>query len=270
MTVKKEAAAVGVDRGGTWTRVTALDRRLRPLRRTRLRTVPIRSLPKKLTEVTAGWPGAGSAPLVIATRGALSKPWKSSFLRKALKGRLNLRRVISDAEAAHRAAFGGGHGFLLIAGTGAIVLSGRPGAFRRTGGHNPGAGDPGSGRWLGRQYLKMRGRLREAGAMGHGRSASYAKKLLLLALGGHGHATRITSLAQQDLASLLEKAAARSRCRRIRVALAGGLIKNFHFRSGFMNAARRALKGRRIEFIEPPIPAEEAAARLALRAGKTS
>lgn len=270
MTSETGTSAVGVDRGGTWTRVTALDRRLRPVRRARLRTVPIRSLPKALTALLSGWPGADSAPLVIATRGAMAKPWKRAFLKKALKGRLNLKAVISDAEAAHYAAFGDRHGFLLIAGTGAVVLGGKQGAFRKTGGHNPESGDPGSGRWMGRQYLKMRGRLHEAGAMGHGRSAAYAKRLLMLALGGHGHATRITALAQEELAGLLREAAAASRCRQVRVALAGGLIKNFHFRSGFMNSARRALKGRRLRFVEAAISAEEAAARLALRYGKTS
>lgn len=261
-------SAIGVDRGGTWTRVAALDRARRPVRSARFRTTPLRSLPKKLAPLLAGWPGGAQAPLVIATRGAFSKAWKRPFLFKALEGRLNLRQVISDAEAAHYAAFAGREGLLLIAGTGAVVFSGRPGAFRKTGGFNPVAGDPGSGRWLGRQYLKLRGRLREAGKMGHGRSAAYAKKLLLLALDGHGHATKITARAQEELAALLLEAAGAGK-KPVRVALAGGLIKHFHFKRGFINAARLALKGRRVTFTEAALPAEQAAARIALAEGKT-
>jgi hypothetical protein len=267
MAAKNVIKAIGVDRGGTWTRVAALDARRRVLRRARFRTSPLRSLPGKLVPLVSAWPGGAQAPLVIATRGAFSKAWKRPFLFKALKGRLNLAEVVSDAEAAHFAAFGGKAGLLLIAGTGAVVFSGRPGAFKKTGGFNPPSGDPGSGRWLGRQYLKLRGRLSEAGKLGHGRSAAYARKLLLLALNGHGHAGRLTARAQEELAALLKEAAPGGGSQ-LRIALAGGLIADFHFRDGFVKAARRALAGRRLVFVSAPIPAEEAAARMALRRKK--
>jgi len=256
-------AAIGVDRGGTWTRVAAFDTRLRQVRSARFHTTPLRSLPKKLVPLVSGWPGGAEAPLAIATRGAFSRPWKKPFLFKALRPRLNLAAVISDAEAAHFAAFRGKEGLLLIAGTGSVVFSGKPGAFKKTGGFNPPSGDPGSGRWLGRQYLKMRGRLAEAGKMGHGRSAAYAKKLLIRALAGHGPSSELAVRAQEELAGLLKTAAGKGGAA-VKVALAGGLISNFHFRKGFIKAARRALSGRRLVFVEAAIPAEEAAARIAL------
>lgn len=261
-------AALGVDRGGTWTRVAAIDRRRRPLRAARFRTTPLRGLPKRLTALLARWPGAAAAPLVIATRGAFSRPWKKAFLTKALAGKLNLAAVISDAEAAHFAAFRGRDGILLIAGTGSVAFSGRPGAFRQTGGANPVSGDPGSGRWLGRQYLKMRNRLHEAGKLGHGRSAAYAKKLLLLALDGHAHAAGLAAQAQRELALLLKQAAGPGKGP-VKVALAGGLIKNFHFRAGFVREARKALAGRKVSFVEAAVPAEQASARIALAIGNT-
>jgi N-acetylglucosamine kinase-like BadF-type ATPase len=264
MKEKMVIKTVGVDRGGTWTRVAALNARLRVVRRARLRTVPLRSLPKKLIPLVSRWPGGKEAPLVIATRGAFSRAWKRPFLFKALEGKLNLADVISDAEAAHFAAFRGKAGLLLIAGTGSVAFSGRPGAFRKTGGHNPPSGDPGSGRWLGRQYLKMRGRLGEAGKMGHGRSASYAKKLLLLARGGHGIAPDLVAQAQEHLAALLKEAAP-ARGKTLKIALAGGLISSFHFRDGFIKAARRTLAGRKLIFLNAPMPAEEAAALMAIR-----
>jgi N-acetylglucosamine kinase-like BadF-type ATPase len=262
--VKTTIAAIGVDRGGTWTRAVALDASGKPLRSARFKTCPLRSLPKKLCALLSGWPGGTLAPLGIATRGAFSKPWKRAFLYKALGGKLNLKNVISDAEAAHYAAFGGKAGLLLIAGTGAVVFSGRPGAFIKTGGHNPASGDPGSGRWLGRQYLKLRGRLREAGAMGHGPSAAYAKNLLRLALGGRAEAAELTARAQEELAALL-KSAAPGRGP-VKTALAGGLMNDLYFRAGFVSAARRELGGRRLVFVQAAITAEEAAARLALPA----
>jgi N-acetylglucosamine kinase-like BadF-type ATPase len=264
--MKKKAqqpAAIGVDRGGTWTRVAALNARARPLRQARFKTSPLRGLPEKLTRLLARWPGAKEAPLVIATRGAFSRAWKKPFLIKALRGKLNLAAVISDAEAAHFAAFRGRDGMLLIAGTGAVAFTGRSGAFRQTGGANPPSGDPGSGRWLGRQYLKLRGRLREAGGMGHGRSAAYARRLLRLALGGHGPAAALVAQAQEELAALIKEAAGKGRAP-VKVALAGGLLKDPYFRTGFMRAARSALAGRKLSFITAAIPAEQAAALLAL------
>ncbi|HNW43566.1 MAG TPA: hypothetical protein PKI19_03625 [Elusimicrobiales bacterium] len=259
-------AAIGVDRGGTWTRVAAFDRRCRPLKTARLRTSPLRTLPGKLIPLLTRWPGGAEAPLVIATRGAFSRGWKKPFLVKALAGKINLADVISDAEAAHRAAFGGKPGLLLIAGTGAVVFGGRPGAFVKTGGNNPVSGDPGSGRWLGRQYLKMLGRLGEAGAMGHGRSAAYAAKLLDKARRGDKACSLIAAAAMHELAALLKTAAGGGKGR-VRVALAGGLLLgNAFFYEGFKKAARRALPGRRLGFTAPKISAEAAAARLALKA----
>ncbi len=263
---KGKIAAVGVDRGGTWTRVSALDRRLRQLRYARLRTVPLRSLPKRLVPLVSSWPGAAAAPLAIATRGAFSREWKKPFLFKALKGRLNLRLVISDAEAAHYAAFRGGSGVLLIAGTGAVAFGGKPGNFRKTGGHNPPSGDPGSGRWLGRNYLKMRGRLKEAADMGHGRCAACAKPLLALARRGHEAAAALEREALLELAALLKEAAPVKGG--VRIALAGGLMKDGAFRRGLKREARLALKGRRVRFLRPGLTAEQAAARMAIEAGK--
>lgn len=260
-------ACLGVDRGGTWTRVAALDRRLRQVRSARFRTTPLRGLPKRLLALLARWPGADKAPLVIATRGAFSRPWKKAFLLKALEGRLGLLDVISDAEAAHLAAFRGGDGCLLIAGTGAVAFGGRPGAFKKFGGFNPVSGDPGSGRWLGRQYLKLRGRLGEAGAMGHGRSAAFARRLLLLARRGDARAAALAAEAQAELAGLLKEAAGRGRGP-VRVALAGGLLSDAAFARGFRRAARAALKGRKVSFLKPALPAEEASARLALELSK--
>lgn len=260
----KKIAAIGVDRGGTWTRVAAFDQGLRPVFAARWSTEPLRSLPGELVNRVSPWPGGPRAALAIATRGAISRKWKKPFLFKALKNRLNLVDVISDAEAAHFAAFRGKDGILLLAGTGAVAFSGSPGSFRMTGGANPPAGDPGSGRWLGRQYLGMLGRLREAAAMGHGRCASFAAKLLRRAQRGDAACSALAAAAQHELSSLLAAAAAGKRGP-VKAALAGGLLANEYFRDGFMKAARRTLPQRRLVFVKLSMSAEEAAARIALR-----
>ncbi len=64
--------------------------------------------------------------------------------------------VISDAEAAMEDAFAEGPGILLIAGTGSIAWGRSPaGTMQRCGGWGPVIGDEGSGAWLGRKALQV-------------------------------------------------------------------------------------------------------------------
>lgn len=256
-------AALGVDRGGTWTRVAAFDSRLRRLKDTRFRTIPLRSLPSRLVPLISGW-GAAGVPLVIASRGVFSEKWKKTFLFKAFAGKLNLADVISDAEAAHYAAFRGGRGLLLIAGTGAVVFGGKPGSFRKTGGFNPPSGDPGSGRWLGRCYLRELGRKPDDSRAAHGRTAAHAGKLLTRAERGESGCALLAAAAWHELSGLVRTAAGKGG-EEVRLFLAGGLMSNDYFRKGFLRTARRALPGRKLTIIRSGMSAEEAAARLALR-----
>jgi glucosamine kinase len=64
--------------------------------------------------------------------------------------------VMSDAEAAMEDAFADGPGILLIAGTGSIAWGRSPaGTMQRCGGWGPVFGDEGSGAWLGRKALQV-------------------------------------------------------------------------------------------------------------------
>ena len=92
--------ALGVDRGGTTTRLALVDARGRVLRRTALPTVHIKRLPALVLRTAAAWKLPPDTPAVIATRGAMTRKWKKPFLLARLKGGLNLLDVISDAEAA--------------------------------------------------------------------------------------------------------------------------------------------------------------------------
>src|SRR5580765_66690 len=77
--------------------------------------------------------------------------WTYSVLKQLVAGDV---QVVNDALIAHRAAFGGGPGVLVIAGTGSNVLgiNGR-GESGRAGGWGPMISDEGSGFWIGRRAV---------------------------------------------------------------------------------------------------------------------
>ena len=180
--MKKETFYVGADRGGTLTRIAMLDRSLKLADSASFDTEEdFQAFAGKLCSVLQEW-NAIDAPLVIASRGAFSRQEVREGIASAVNavfgGKANLKAVISDAEAAHYAAFGGENGILLISGTGAVALSGRYGNYAKHGGDNPVGGDPGSGRWLGRRWLVYKGKLQENEEMDHAESASYAKNVL--------------------------------------------------------------------------------------------
>jgi len=270
-----EAAAAGVDRGGTWTRLSCVDSRGRELRGARFPTAELGRLAARLEKEFKKLKLETDLPLIIATRGAFSKRWKRDFLFKAARGRLNLLDVISDAEAAHFAAFGGKEGLLLIAGTGSVTFyKSSAGKLIRTGGYNPTDGDPGSGRWLGRKYLKklnkpVTGLSRgQRQSLSHGQTAAYAKVLLVSAEKKEGWQRKLVERAQNSLAALIAKSLKKTpRTKKIKVALAGGLMKNKFFKGGLIKRLRE-ISAAKLVFTAPRVTAQTAAARMALAAYK--
>lgn len=148
------ARRLGLDLGGSWLRGCLDGRKLEaPF------IGPWRNLPGalkrlklgRLDSITVGAKGVWSA----ADRAEMRRLLRP-FARKVI--------ALSDLELAHAAAFAGGPGVLLIAGTGssAYAVDGR-GKVRRAGGWGPLIGDDGSAFWLGRQALrdpKLRRKLR--------------------------------------------------------------------------------------------------------------
>jgi glucosamine kinase len=64
--------------------------------------------------------------------------------------------VVGDMEVAHHAAFDGGAGVVVIAGTGSIAYGRNPqGETARAGGLAPATGDPGSGEWIGQTAVDL-------------------------------------------------------------------------------------------------------------------
>lgn len=63
------------------------------------------------------------------------------------------REAMNDVALAHLGAFGGGHGVLLLAGTGSMAWARGPGGEARVGGWGHAFGDEGSAHWIGREAL---------------------------------------------------------------------------------------------------------------------
>ena len=168
MSTPTELVVVGVDGGGSSTRVYVADDRAQVLF-------------KATGDGSAVRPGAesDSAELIgTLVRNAVIDAEMGHLLPRALVvgvagvgrdaqkvalqqelERLELAEtvvVISDAEAAMEDAFTDGPGILLIAGTGSIAWGRSPaGTMQRCGGWGPVIGDDGSGAWLGRKSLQV-------------------------------------------------------------------------------------------------------------------
>ena len=100
---------------------------------------------------------------VVGASGA-GRPEEQAELQAALeKQRLAWRiQVTSDAELARAAAFSGGAGVLLIAGTGSIALARtQHGNERRVGGRGWRMGDQGSAHWIGARALEAVGAMHD-------------------------------------------------------------------------------------------------------------
>lgn len=141
----------GVDLGGTWLRVCAVNGSGRVLFETSLPSH--RPLPASLGLL---WKKHGVRPdrLVVGARGVWKKAPRIA-LKRALAGMADEVIVISDVELAYLSTLGPRPGLLVLAGTGSIALArDKKGRWHRAGGAGPSKGDEGSGFWIGHEYLR--------------------------------------------------------------------------------------------------------------------
>lgn len=228
-------ASVGADWGGSWLRVAGVDEKGRTVFCGK-RPSPSRSrLVPALRSVLSRRHVIEPSVLVLGGKGI----WKKSA-RRAWARRLAplARRVVatSDIEIAHAAAFGGGPGVLILAGTGSIALGiDSKGRFARAGGLGPEKGDEGSGYWIGKKYLAWAG----------GRKASVRETATLASL-VLKKSRRLDPLCReiviqaQDHLAVLGARVARSLWRKGSVPLswAGGLMEDRFFRRGVLERSR--------------------------------
>ena len=162
------AIVIGVDGGGTRTRIWVADERgqqlgsaegpasaVRPGEAERSADVIVTTIREALAscEMTHVTPKV----LCVGVAGVGREPDRQA-LWQALVARDVADEIVVHADAAIALddAFGDGAGILLIAGTGSVAFGRGPtGATSRCGGWGPVAGDEGSGAWIGRRALSI-------------------------------------------------------------------------------------------------------------------
>ena len=157
--------ALGADAGGSKVHILMQDAtgiREREMPSVNLRRVSVDEAADKLAEAITqaldGQPLAADAVCCLGAAGAGTDA-VATPLRESLSHELGLPTgqiiVTSDAQIAHRAAFGTDAGILIIAGTGSGCYAvSEEGFLLRAGGWGPGLEDPGSGSELGREAVK--------------------------------------------------------------------------------------------------------------------
>jgi glucosamine kinase len=162
------AVVIGVDGGGTRTRIWVADERgqqlgsaegpgsaLRPGETDRSADVIVTTTREALAscDMTHVTPKV----LCVGVAGAGREPERQA-LWQALVARDVADEIVVHADAAIALddAFGDGAGILLIAGTGSVAFGRGPtGSASRCGGWGPACGDEGSGAWIGRRALSI-------------------------------------------------------------------------------------------------------------------
>ena len=264
---------IGVDLGGTWVRVMAVDPRGRA-RQVRRPSPGLGGLPDFLSRLWRRWALRRDdvQSLVVASRGVWTDAERRRHARR-LRALARQVAVIPDVEAAYLGALGDHAGVLVLAGTGSMALGrdGR-GRYARAGGWGPLLGDEGSAFWIGREWLRAtmgttgfaraRRILRSADPVA--RIASLAPGVLRSARRGTGDARRIVARSQDALADLLVEVSRELRLEApILVSWSGGLLADPRFRTGIWRAARR--RGVRVDPSTPRRSPLKATALLADR-----
>lgn len=168
MSAPTELVVVGVDGGGSSTRIYVADERAQVLFKATGEGSAVRNGAEadsadvigalvKNAVIDAEMGHLMPRALVVGVAGVGREQQKIALTQEL--ERLEIAEsvvVITDAEAAMEDAFAEGPGILLIAGTGSIAWGRSPaGTMQRCGGWGPVIGDEGSGAWLGRKALQV-------------------------------------------------------------------------------------------------------------------
>lgn len=134
MKTGRAIVSVGVDYGGTWTRIAAINRRRKRVRFFKSPSQPIETLPFLLKKTFKQWNVKNLNSLVIGAKGVWKRKPNKDLLRKLQKFPLAKNVcVISDIKLAYEAALGDRAGVAIIAGTGSVAY----GKARKNNGYFP-------------------------------------------------------------------------------------------------------------------------------------
>jgi N-acetylglucosamine kinase-like BadF-type ATPase len=234
--------ALSVDLGATWMRLYLRDGGRR--RFFRRRAVPWRQAAAALRRLKLG-------PLdeivVAPTRVFLRRDRLA--LARSLRGLARKVEVISDYELAHRVAFAGGPGVVVIGGTGSVAFGkNAKGKKARAGGLGPYLGDEGSGFWIGKRGLtdpKLSRRFPKGLALKLAHDAeqvrsvaALAPKVLRWAKDGVPAAKKIRAEGASALAGIALECAKKLGLKKDAIAVHGSLFNDAGFEKEFRKALR--------------------------------
>ena len=190
------------------------------------------------------------------------------YLYDNLSSKINLKKVISDAEGAHRAAFDEGNGFLIIVGTGSVLIYKKEENYLIEGVKNPPGGDPGSGKWIGLKFLKEK--KIEYENWNDQKIASYTNEVIKNAKENKDEiCLEILKSAFEELCKLIKQALEKfENLDEIKIALIGGVTSDEFFRNELDKYANENIKNIKIKFFVPETSIQKASAMYAIKLEK--
>lgn len=146
---------LGLDGGGTRTRVVLVNREgsiARYGETAGLDPTSVAQAPELLRWQLAGLGTPSAATLGLPYHGEIVEvtDWQTRIAAETLGPGA---RVLNDVALAHKGAFAGGNGVMILAGTGSMAWAEGPAGSVRVGGYGDRFGDEGSAYWIGRMAL---------------------------------------------------------------------------------------------------------------------
>ena len=256
--------AIGIDRGGSYTRVSVFDSSFNEINNYKFITDSLEYSVKEILNIIQELK-AEKIPTVVSSKGAMTRKEIRDYITENLSKKINLKAVISDAEGAHRAAFDEGNGFLIIIGTGSVLIYKKDGKYLIEGGKNPENGDPGSGKWIAIKYLKELNKNYDK--WNDQLIASYTTEVIKKAKDDKDElCLQILNEAFMELSKLISQALLKfDDIKELKIALIGGLSNDDYFRNGLSSYANENIKNVNIHFFVPETTIEKASALLAIK-----
>ena len=260
--------AIGIDRGGSYTRLSVFDSSFNVINNYKFVTDSLEHSVKEILNIIQELK-AEKIPTVISSKGAMArkniKNKIRDYMTENLSKKINLKAIISDAEGAHLAAFDEGNGFLIIIGTGSVLIYKKDGQYLIEGGKNPEGGDPGSGKWIAIKYLK--GLNKNFDTWNEQLIASYTTEVIKKAKDDKNElCLQILNEAFIELSKLISQAMLKfDDIKELKIALYGGLSNDEYFRNGLSRYVNENIKNVNISFFVPETTIEKASALLAIK-----
>ena len=256
--------AIGIDRGGSYTRISIFDSSFTEIKTHNFISDSLENFVKETSNFIQE-NKAEKIPCVISCKGAMTKKEIRDFIIKNLSNIINLKAVISDAEGAHRAAFNENDGFLIIIGTGSVLIYKKDGKYLIEGGKNPPEGDPGSGKWIGLKYLKSINKNYDS--YNDQIIASYTNEIIKKSKENKDElCLKILNEAFMELSKLIYEVLNKfDNIDNLKIALIGGLSLNEYFRNGLSNYVTQNITNPKINFFIPEMTIQKASALYAIK-----